>query len=133
MTGIRLAVVGAHLRGQPLHHQLADKGAIFGGEARTAPCYRLFLLEKTSPPKPGLVRAEQGAPIELEIWELPPAEFGDFVSRVPPPLTIGSVELESGDWVKGFLCEEIAVRNAREITRFGGWRAFLAGEARSAG
>ncbi len=36
------------------------------------------------------------AQIAVEIWALSPAAFGRFVSRIPPPLCIGSLELEDG-------------------------------------
>jgi allophanate hydrolase len=122
---IQLAVVGAHLRGQPLNHQLTELGAEFVGETLTAPIYRLFALANRSPLKPGMIRSESGASIEVEIWKLAPEEFGIFVAAVPSPLVIGNINLASGDWVKGFLCEEIALRGALEITSFGGWRAYL--------
>ena len=67
---VQLAVVGAHLRGQPLNHQLLDLGAVFSRPALTAPIYRLFALANTSPPKPGMIRSSVGASIEVEIWEL---------------------------------------------------------------
>jgi allophanate hydrolase len=123
---IQLAVVGAHLRGQPLNHQLAGLDAGFVRQTVTAPIYRLFALPQTSPPKPGMIRSENGASIELEIWELDAAPFGMFVASIPSPLLIGNVKLVSGEWVKGFLCEEVALGGAREITNFGGWRAYLA-------
>jgi allophanate hydrolase len=123
---IQLAVVGAHLRGQPLNGQLLDLGASFVEQTQTAPYYRLFALTNTSPPKPGLIRFEFGASIEVEIWVLEAAAFGMFVASVPPPLVIGSVMLATGNCVKGFLCEEIAIRGAREITNFRSWRAYLA-------
>jgi allophanate hydrolase len=123
---IPLAVVGAHLRGQPLNYQLLELGAEFVGQTFTAPVYRLFALANTSPPKPGMIRSENGASIEIEIWQLGAKEFGMFVAAVPSPLVIGNIELASGEWVKGFLCEEIALVGASEITDFRGWRAYLA-------
>ncbi|HEY5793361.1 MAG TPA: allophanate hydrolase, partial [Chthoniobacterales bacterium] len=124
---IQLAVVGAHLRGLPLNFQLRELGARFVRAARTAPAYRLYALPNTTPPKPGLARTgEGGTAIELEIWELSPESFGRFVNAVPPPLAIGNVQLESGKWVKGFVCEPLALQEARDISEFGGWRAFLA-------
>lgn len=125
--GIKLAVVGAHLRGQPLNRQLLELGAVFVEETRTAPKYRLFALPNTSPPKPGLVREDEGVEIEVEVWALSAAAFGRFVAAIPAPLGIGTVELRSGETVKGFLCEGFAVREAEEISRFGGWRGYLAG------
>jgi allophanate hydrolase len=125
-TRVQVAVVGAHLRGQPLNQQLLDHGASFIQQTRTAPHYRLFALPNTSPPKPGMIRSQTGASIEVEIWEFEAAAFAMFVAAVPPPLVIGNVRLATGDWIKGFLCEEIALDGAREITDFGGWRAYLA-------
>jgi allophanate hydrolase len=118
---IRLAVVGAHLSGMPLNHQLTERRARLVRRARTAPTYRLYALEG----KPGLLRADAGGAIEVEVWELAPGEFGGFVAQVPPPLAIGTVELEDGERVKGFLCEPHAVRGRPDITQFGGWRAWL--------
>jgi allophanate hydrolase len=124
---IRIAVVGAHLRGQPLHHQLTTLNAEFVAQTKTAPRYRLHALPGTVPPKPGLARAaDNGSAIELEVFALSPDGFGRFVGAVPPPLCIGSVELVDGSWVKGFLCEPLALDGAPDISRFGGWRAYLA-------
>jgi allophanate hydrolase len=125
-SGICMAVVGAHLSGEPLNHQLTDVGATLVKTTRTCPHYRLFELPNTTPPKPGLVRCETdaGAAIELEIWRLSTEAFGAFVSRIPEPLCVGSIELEQGERVHGFLCEHHAVLRARDISSFGGWRAF---------
>jgi allophanate hydrolase len=121
----RLGVVGAHLSGEPLNHQLTSVGGVLVRACRTAPRYQLFALPNTTPPKPGLVRAgEGGAAIEVEVWALHPRAFGEFVARVPAPLCIGSLELEDGARVSGFLCEPHALGGAREISSFGGWRAF---------
>lgn len=123
---IELAVVGAHLEGQPLHHQLTELGARLVARKRTSSSYRLYALSGTVPAKPGLVRSERGgAPIEVEVYALDPASFGAFVAQVSQPLCIGNVELESGEWVKGFLSEGIATDGATEITGLGGWRAHL--------
>jgi len=124
---IPLAVVGAHLRGQPLHAQLSDRRAVFLGLTRTSPCHRLYALANTSPPKPGLVRDPQfaGTGIEVEVYALTPAAFGEFTALVPPPLAIGNVELCGGVWVKGFVCEPAGLSGATEITACGGWRMHL--------
>ena len=124
----RVAVCGAHLTGLPLNAQLVSRGAHLVCTARTAPHYRLFVLPDTEPAKPGLVRVnegEGGAAIEVEVWEIPITAFGEFVAAIPAPLGIGTIELEGGTCVQGFLCEAVAVRAARDITAFGGWRAFL--------
>jgi len=128
-ASITLAVVGAHLRGQPLNHQLVDRSARFVGATTTADCYRLFAL-RTDPPKPGLVRVHggdvSGRPIDVEVWELGVEAFGSFVAEVPGPLAIGRVRLADGSETPGFVCESIALEDAVEITAFGGWRAYLA-------
>jgi allophanate hydrolase len=124
---VLLAVAGAHLRGQPLNHQLTERGARFVRSCRTAREYRLFALPGTMPPKPGLVRdpGYGGEGIELELWAIAEHQLGGFVAAIPPPLTIGTVLLEDGSAVKGFLCEPVAVSGAVDITRFGGWRHYL--------
>ena len=123
-----LAVVGAHLSGQPLNGQLTERGARLVHTTKSTPGYRLYALPDTTPPKPGLVRdpAFAGPGIELEVWAIPTREFGGFVAAVPAPLGIGSVELADGTSVKGFICEPFAVAGAQEITALGGWRAYLA-------
>jgi allophanate hydrolase len=122
---VRIAVVGAHLTGLPLNHQLTTRGARFVQRCRTAACYRLFALPNTTPPKPGLARHAQGQAIEVELWDLPEAAVGSFVAEIPAPLGLGTLELEDGRFVKGFICEPYALEGARDITEYGGWRAFL--------
>jgi allophanate hydrolase len=122
-----IAVVGAHLTGEPLNYQLTDRDARFVRTAKTAPSYQLFALPGTSPAKPGLIRigAEGGVSIDLEIWELPVAQFGSFLQGIPSPLTIGMIHLTDGRAVKGFLCEEAAVQDALNISGYGSWKAYL--------
>ncbi|KKO72870.1 allophanate hydrolase [Kerstersia gyiorum] len=124
---IILAVVGAHLRGMPLNHQLTSRQARFLEETQTAAGdYRLYALPGTVPPKPGLKYAPgQGDAIVLELWALTPHAFGEFVAEVPQPLGIGNVMLADGRVVKGFICEPAALDGATDITAFGGWRAYL--------
>jgi allophanate hydrolase len=124
---IQVAVVGAHLTGQPLNHQLTDRGARLVQSCRTSPEYRFYALTNTSPPKPGLVREPgfEGPGIALEVWAVPSQHFGSFVAGVPPPLGIGSVQLDTGDWVNGFICEPAGLEGATEITAFGAWRNYL--------
>ncbi len=124
---VPLAVVGTHLRGQPLNQELTSIGARFARVCRTSHHYRLYELAGTIPRKPGLARVPSGgSAIEVEVWEVPMENFGRFVQSVPPPLAIGNVTLESGESVKGFVCEPVAVMGAQDITQYGGWRAFLA-------
>jgi allophanate hydrolase len=126
---VLLAVAGAHLRGQPLNGELTSRGASFMVTTRTAPCYRLVALAGTTPAKPGLVRAPgfDGPGIEVEIWVLSQEAFGSFVAGVPAPMVIGTVELEDGKRVKGFLCEPFAIEGSTDITHLGGWRPYMGG------
>jgi len=124
---LSIAVVGAHLSGQPLNSQLVEREARFVEATRTAPGYSLYALTGTSPPKPGLLFDGAGdGGIEVEIWEMDAAALGSFVALIPPPLGIGTVTLADGRKVKSFLCEAHATRDAEDITAFGGWRAWLA-------
>ena len=122
----RLAVAGLHLTGQPLNGQLTELGARLAGTFKTMPKYRLFALERPGRIFPGLIRqTEGGGAVELEVWEMSPASLGAFMDKVMEPLCIGTVELETGEKVKGFLCEPSGIGEAVEITSFGGWRAYL--------
>jgi allophanate hydrolase len=124
-TGIGLVVVGAHLSGQPLNHQLTSRGGRLIAPVRTSAEYALYALE-TTPPKPGLVRVNGGGhPIEAELWELPPAGLASFLAELPSPMVLGSVRLEDGSTSTGFLVEPAAVVGARDITHHGGWRNYL--------
>lgn len=122
-----LAVVGAHLSGMPLHHQLADRGAVLVRRTRTSADYRLVALP-TVPPKPGLVRVAPGtgSAIEVEVYDLPMDTVGSFLLQIAAPLGLGSVTLEDGATVHGFTCEAIAAESAPDISAYGGWRAYLA-------
>ncbi|GMG84289.1 allophanate hydrolase [Paralimibaculum aggregatum] len=125
----RIAVCGAHMRGLPLNHELTSRGARFLQTARTAPQYRLYALAGGPPARPGLLRIEKGAAIDLEIWALPETALGGFLAGVPAPLTIGTITLENGAEVHGFLVEAAGVQGAEDITHLGGWRRFLEGRA----
>jgi allophanate hydrolase len=120
-----IAVVGAHLSGEPLNHQLTMLDGRFIRATRTAPVYRLYALPNTTPAKPGLARVDgNGVAIEVEVWGLSAEAFGTFVAAVPPPLCIGSLSLADGTRVSGFLCEGYALAGATDISSFGGWRAY---------
>jgi allophanate hydrolase len=127
---IVIAVVGAHLSGMALNGELQALEARLLQEAVTAPDYRLYALD-TTPPKPGMLRVEPGAgsAIKLELWALSAAAFGKFVAAIPPPLSIGTIRLADGRGVKGFIVEPAAINGARDISAFGGWRAFMTEKA----
>ncbi len=123
----RVAVVGAHLSGMPLNHQLTERGGRLLEAAQTSADYRLFALADTVPPKPGLLRGapHSGQPIAVELWELPMEHYGSFVSLIPAPLGIGTLTLLDGRQVQGFVCEPLALQGALDVTSWGGWRAYL--------
>jgi allophanate hydrolase len=123
---IALAVVGAHLAGLALNHELVELGGTFLREAETTADYRLFVLPG-SPSKPGLLRVAngEGVAIKAELWTLDPAGFGAFVAKVSAPLSIGTIRLADGSTVKGFLVEAEAVVGAANISKFGGWRSYI--------
>jgi len=122
---VKLAVVGAHLSGMPLNFQLTTRGGTLIKQTRTTSHYKLYALKNTTPPKPGLQYNAKGFSIEVEVWDIPRAMFGDIVAEVPAPLGIGNVQLIDGTWVKGFICEGYALEDATDISHFGGWREFM--------
>ncbi|BAR56545.1 allophanate hydrolase [Bradyrhizobium diazoefficiens] len=124
---IPIAVVGAHLSGMALNGELKALNGKLIEATKTAPDYKLYALP-TTPPKPGMLRvaAGKGAAIELEIWSLSAAAFGKFVNAIPAPMAIGTIRLADGRSVKGFLVEPEVLGEARDITSYGGWRAYMA-------
>ncbi len=123
---VRLAVCGAHMSGLPLNHQLTERGGRLVRRCRTAARYRLFALNAFSPPRPGLLRADSGGhSIDVEVWVLPTETVGSFIDGIPPPLGIGTVELEDGEQARGFLCEAYAAAGAEDISALGSWRTYV--------
>ncbi len=126
---VPIAVCGAHLSGLPLNGQLTERGAWLMQRTCTSTAYRLYALAGGPPQRPGLVRDEGGAAIEVEVWALPREQVGGFLELIPAPLGLGKVELEDGRWVSGFICEPCALNGAQEVTGWGGWRHYLASRA----
>ncbi|WP_316182037.1 allophanate hydrolase [Bradyrhizobium sp. SZCCHNRI1009] len=124
---IAIVVVGAHLSGMALNHELTSLGGRLLEATTTAPDYKLYALS-TTPPKPGMLRIDdgKGSAMAVEIWALSAAGFGQFVNLIPPPLSIGTIRLADGRTAKGFLVEPAALGGARDISEFGGWRAYMA-------
>jgi allophanate hydrolase len=126
---VLLAVAGAHLHGQPLNGDLVRRGATLAFRARTAPGYRMFLVDGPLP-RPGLTRVRGSSAgvsdgLEVEVWRLPADRLAGFVASILPPLALGPLELADGTSVLGFVCTADGVDATREITRYGGWRAYL--------
>ena len=122
-----IAVCGAHMEGLSLNWQLKDLGAHFVQKSKTSSYYNLFALTNLNPIRPGLLRSVNQADnsINLEIWSIPKKNFGKFIEYVQPPLSIGSVELEDGKWIKGFLCEKSGTVSAKNISKIGDWREYI--------
>ena len=122
---VQLAVCGAHLRGYPLNHQLISRGAVFLREADSAPEYR-FIALPGNPRRPGMIRLESGGvSVKMEIWDLPVAGLGSFLTGIKAPLGLGTVRLADGGSVLGFICEAAAAAGAEDISALGDWRRFL--------
>jgi allophanate hydrolase len=123
-----LAVVGAHLSGMPLHHQLVSIGARLRTATTTAAGYKLYALKGTMPAKPGLVRnnkdADGGTQIAVEVYDVPVTAVGGFLAGIAAPLGLGRIELQDGSWVNGFICEPWGLQDAEDITAYGGWRNY---------
>jgi len=120
----RLAVNGTLMRGLELNKNLLAVGATFICDTHTAPCYRLWSIGDRHP---AMLRvSDGGAAIALEVWELPVAALITILLQEPPGLCIGRVELSNGEVVPGVLGESYLCATGREITRWGGWRPYIA-------
>ncbi|MFC6085064.1 allophanate hydrolase [Sphaerisporangium aureirubrum] len=120
-----LAVVGAHRSGQPLHGELVGLGATPLGTALTAPRYHLYALDGAVP-RAGLVRAAAGGVrVEVELYEIGAAALGTLLTMIAPPLGLGTLELDGGRYVHGFLCESYAAAGALDISAHGSWPGYL--------
>ncbi len=125
---IELCVVGAHLSGMPLNHELTRRGARLLRAAATSAEYRLFALPGGPPHRPGLMRVPvaQGVAIATEVWALSSPAFASFVAAIPAPLGIGTMRLADGTQPKGFIVEAEGLHGAIDVSHFGGWRAYVA-------
>lgn len=125
---IEIAVCGAHMSGLPLNKELTSRGGRFIRKASTANDYQFYALAGGPPDRPGLVRTEPGTgfEIELEVWALPKEELGFFMENIPSPLAIGTVQLNDGSSLKGFVCEAAGISGAKEISDLKNWRRYVA-------
>lgn len=123
---ILVGVCGAHMEGLPLNWQLTDLDAKLVQKTRTKKGYRLFVLENKDPIRPGMIYdSSSDTQIELEVWSMPVENFGKFMKQIASPLGIGTVYLEDGSGVYGFLCEADFVKDAKEISDLKSWRNFI--------
>jgi allophanate hydrolase len=123
---MKIMVCGAHMQDLPLNHQMTELGASFLEATTTAPAYQLFALAGGPPYRPGLIKnSEQGSAINVEVWQMPVAHLGQFIQQIPEPLGLGKVELASGEYVVGFICQPEGIKTATDISELGGWRNYL--------
>jgi gamma-glutamylcyclotransferase (GGCT)/AIG2-like uncharacterized protein YtfP len=124
---VLLAVNGTLMRGLKLSPNMAAAGATFVREAMTEPVYRLWSINDDHP---AMVRvtAGTGVKVAVEVWSVPAAGLASILLNEPPGLSVGKVRLEDGSTVLGVLGEPALVEGQREITVYGGWRAYIAAE-----
>ena len=136
---MQLAVCGLHMRGQKLDHQLLDLGATFNRSCRSSPTYELYAITdtKSGTCKPGMIAVgpAKGRPIQLDIWNIPVQNLGKFFLQIPAPLGLGTVSLEDGSNVNGFICEGYVAQlssladsntlQVENITQYTSWKDYL--------
>ena len=119
-----LAVNGTLMRGLELNPNLLHVGATFVREDATEPCYRLFSIDDRHP---AMLRTPgQGGAVAVEVWDVPMEGLAKVLQSEPPGLCIGKVALADGAIVLGVLGEPFLCEGRRDITAFGGWRAYMA-------
>jgi allophanate hydrolase len=116
-------VCGSHLQGQPLNWRLTERGGYLLSQTLSSADYKLYALVGGPPFRPGMVIAPkgEGCAIDVEVWLVPASEFGSFVAGIPVPLGVGTVSLQDGSQVSGFICEASGLADAEDISPFGGW------------
>ena len=126
---VRLAVNGTLMRGLALNGNLLAAGATFVRETTTGPSYRIWSIGDRHP---AMLRvASAGTAIAVEVWEVPAAGLASILLAEPPGLCVGKVRLADGEETLGVLGEPILCDGQREITEYGGWRAYVAARART--
>jgi allophanate hydrolase len=120
---IEMAVGGAFQKGLELNKELTRIGGQFVREDLTAPHYRMLLMGEEEEAIPGLARVKEGGSFPVEIWSLPVDDFAKFIQNIPPPLSVGKLELSDQSWITGILCS--SAEDLPDISTFGGWRNYL--------
>ncbi|MBH0190794.1 MAG: glutamyl-tRNA amidotransferase [Nitrospira sp.] len=124
-SDVLLAVNGTLMRGLKLNPNMVAAKATFVRETKTEAAYRLWTINDDHP---AMLRVTDGTGVKVavEVWSVPPAGLAGILLNEPPGLCIGKVRLEDGSIVLGVLGEQALVEGHREITKYGGWRAYLA-------
>jgi len=119
-----LAVNGTLMRGLELNPNLVCVGATFVREDKTEACYRVWSIDDRHP---AMLRTPgEGAAVAVEVWDVPLQGLAKVLQSEPPGLCIGKVKLADGNIVLGVLGEPYLCEGRREITEYGGWRAYIA-------
>ena len=126
---VRLAVNGTLMRGLALNGNLLAAGATFVRETTTGSSYRLWSIDDRHP---AMVRvAHGGAAVAVEVWDVPAAGLARILLAEPSGLCVGKVRLADGEETLGVLGEPVLCEGQREITEYGGWRAYVSARSRS--
>ena len=123
---VLLAVNGTLMRGLALEQNMLNAGAHFVKEARTEPRYRLWSIRDEHPAMVRVNEGEQGVSVALEVREVPAAGRAGILLGEPAGLSIGKVRLQSGETVLGVIAEPALVTGQKDISAYGGWRAYMA-------
>jgi hypothetical protein len=124
MKSVLVAVNGTLMRGLELNQNLVTIGATFVREDETDACYRLWSIGDRHP---AMIRTPgEGTRVALEVWQVPVDGLASLLMNEPPGLAIGKVVLRDGSIVLGVLGEPFLCEGQREITSYGGWRAYIA-------
>lgn len=118
-----LAVNGTLMRGLELENNLKAVNAVFLKESQTEKAYRLYTIDDKYP---AMVKDEQGAAIDVELYEISEEGMQEVLSKEPEGLTIKEITLIDGSQVQGVVGLPFIIRNRKEITLYGGWRNYLA-------
>jgi hypothetical protein len=86
--------------------------------------YRLWSVDDNHPAMIH-VSDDSGAALRVEVWAVPLEGLAGLLESEPPGLAIGKVRLGDGSTVLGVLGESALVAGQREITGYGGWRAYV--------
>jgi len=124
IQNVKLAINGTLMRGFKLNPNMIAAGATFLREDRTEPAYRLWTINDNHP---AMIRVTDGSGVSVavEIWDVPPGGIASILIKEPPGLSIGKVRLEGGETVLGVLGEPALVEHQKEISAYGGWRAYV--------
>ena len=125
---VQFAVNGTLMRGLELNKNLLNVGATFNREDKTDPNYRIWSINDVHP---GMYRVKNGGTsVELEVWDVPADGLVNVLMSEPPGLSVGNVHMADGSKLLGVLAEPYRTEGMVEITKFGGWRKYIASKGK---